>query len=174
MRLTIDKQWDGGVAQDFEHVTVRLRDEGNGLRVRINGPWHRDAAPPGEPGPTDQLWLHEVVELFIGGPGTDYTEFEVGPYGHYLLLTLSDVRELSAKLLPAEVTVSRDRRGFEARVWISAEHLPDKPWRVNACAIYGKQGPDRRYLSAVALPGDVPDFHQPDAFVPFEKATEPY
>lgn len=171
MKLVIDALWDGQEAEETERVSVHLRDEGSGLRVRINAPWHRDPPPPGPLGPTDKLWEYEVVELFIAGAGepTPYTEFEVGPYGHYLLLTLSDVRQTDQTLLPAEVTVTRDRRGFEARIRIDAAHLPPRPWRVNACAIHGV-GAERRYLSSVTLPGDAPDFHQPGQFILLKEA----
>lgn len=165
MRLVIDQTWDGAPLDRSERATVLVVDQGHGLRVTIEAPWHRDPPPPGPPGPTDGLWEHEVVELFVAGEGepVPYTELEVSPYGHHLLLTFVGVREATARALPADVHVTRDRDGWRASAWIPAEHLPPRPWRVNACAIHGL-GPARRYLSAVPLGGAAPDFHQPERF----------
>ena len=50
-------------------------------------------------GPTDKLWRHGVVELFILGPGGHYTEIEL-PLGHHLVLMLDGVRSPVATGLP--------------------------------------------------------------------------
>ncbi len=172
MRLVTDTLWNGAEARRGEAATVHLRDEGGHLRVRIDAPWHRDPPPTKPPGPTDRLWEHEVVEVFVAGPGqpVPYAELEIGPYGHYLLLRLEGVRGVAQTLLPAEVSVTRDARGWRADARVDKAHLPPRPWRVNACAIHG-QGPERRYLSHAYLGAEAqPDFHQPAAFLPYAEA----
>jgi len=178
MRIDVDKTWRGVPLPRDQAATVRLSDEGSGLRVRVDAPWYRDPAPATPPGALDGLWNHEVVEVFVAGPGAPvpYTELELGPHGHHLLITLRGVRQDTARALPTEVTASTDRRGgrlmWRAQARIDAAHLPPRPWTVNVCAIHGV-GDERVYESHVALPGEAPDFHQPARFVPWRDEAFP-
>lgn len=159
--------WEGSVARPEEVAVLRLTRERGGLRVEVSAPLHGDPAPAQPPGPTWALWEHEVVELFVAGPGEDdvvaYTELELGPHGHHLLLTLRGRRQLAQQLLPVELLLQAGHGRWGASAWIAGEHLPEAITRVNACAIHG-QGTARRYLSATPLPGAAPDFHQPQRF----------
>lgn len=166
--LLIGHTWDGGLARPDEVTLLTLASDEGGLTLRLNAPLHGDPPPDAPPGPTWALWEHEVVELFIAGPGEDdavrYLEIELGPYGHHLVLTLAGRRHVVERCLPLDVTTHRlaDRWTAEAR--IPQRLLPEGPLRVNATAIHG-QGAARRYLSHVALPAAAPDFHQPQRFV---------
>ena len=106
---------------------------------------------------------HEVVEVFVLGPGERYTEIELGPHGHHLVLRLHGARRpVESGIAIDYVAVHRGPRwrGM-ARVPVGA--LPPRPWRLNAYAIHGV-GAARRYLVATPLGGDAPDFHRLDAF----------
>jgi hypothetical protein len=107
------------------------------------------------------LWEHEVVELFIFGTDGKYTEIEMAPSGHHLVLQLDGIRNPVATLLPLafEATILGDRWTGTAR--IDKDLLPPGPHHLNATAIHG-EGANRKYLSWVTLPGDAPDFHRPD------------
>jgi hypothetical protein len=173
--FAVDRTWDGAPAPASEVVSGRLsarshdaRGEPDGLVWRFDGPFHDDPPPRAAPGPTDRLWEHEVVELFLANDADPvrYLEIEVGPGGHHLVLHLEGVRRPVVTLLPLELTVARDRDRWRAEVvvppaWLS--WLGPGPKRANVTAIHGV-GAARRYLSAVALPGSAPDFHQPSAF----------
>jgi len=100
------------------------------------------------------------VELFIYGDDDQYTEIELAPSGHHLVLQLDGIRRAVATQLPIEydATVHGDRWTGTAK--IDKSLLPDGPHRWNATAIHGS-GEERRYLSWLPLPGEAPDFHQP-------------
>jgi hypothetical protein len=116
-------------------------------------------------GSTPGLWDFEVVELFICGPGERYTEIEVGPRGHYLVLRLDGVRCPVEQGLALQVETAVSQQRWRGRIVIPRNLLPDGPHRINAYAIHGV-GEERRFLAAFPVPGDAPDFHRLDAFEP--------
>jgi hypothetical protein len=173
MRLSLLYSLPDGVARDDEHTIVRLSEQVDGLTLQFDAPSHGDPHPDAPSGRVDRLWEHEVVEVFVAGPGdpVPYVEVEVGPRGHWLALTLRGVRQPADWNVPLDVTWEPASNGrWRATAHLSASYLPPKPWRVNATAIHGV-GAERRYLSAVPLPGP-PDFHQPDRFLPFDDPND--
>ena len=146
---------------------VEVARLGEGLSIRIEAPFHDDPPPPTPPGPTAALWEHEVVELFVAGVDERYLEIEIGPRGHHLVLWLEGVRRPAREQLPLSVEVSREGSRWVATARTDARvPLPEAPWRVNAYAIHGV-GEARRYLAHAPMPGDRPDFHRLDRFVPW-------
>lgn len=166
--LVVAHTWDGEPIPEAERATARLTVDVDGLLIDIDAPWHGDPLPPALPGPTPGLWNFEVVEVFVLGPGDRYTEVEIGPLGHHLVLRLEGRRNPVAEGLPLSVSVSREGPRWRARARLDAEHLPPRPWRINAFAIHGA-GAARRYLAAHPAPGPQPDFHRLDAFVPWDE-----
>ena len=166
--MLIARAWDGGPARPDEVVLLTLHRVEDGLVLHVNAPMHNDPPPAAPPGPTWALWEHEVVELFIAGPGDDegvhYLELELGPHGHHLVLILAGRRHIVARELPLTVTTTLCGARWIAEARIPQSLLPTGPLRVNATAIHG-QGEARRYLSLTPLPGAAPDFHQPQRFV---------
>ena len=75
-----------------------------------------------------QLWEHEVVEIFIAGEDGHYLELEFGPWGHYLALTFSDVRQIlddSCHLDHFSIEhCPNDKKN--RRNWISSSIIPNK------------------------------------------------
>ena len=164
LRLDIKQKWNGRPSTKREQVIVAIEDDGDNLKIVVDAPFHGDPAPEAPPGSTPGLWNHEVVELFIAGPDGAYLELEFGPYGHFLALSFSDVRVQSGG--PHEL---RYRTVVLKHSWIGTASvprslLPAGPHRVNATAIHGHPERRRRFLSAQVLPGDGPDFHQPEHF----------
>ncbi len=166
LTLTVNQTWDGQPLAAPEQAVVELTARADGLHVRLDAPLHGDPPPPGLPGPTPGLWNHEVVEVFVLGPEAHYTEIEIGPMGHHLVLRLEGRRRPVAEGLPLRVSVGRSGSRWQADAFLAIEHLPPRPWSVNAYAIHG-QGAQRRYLAAHAVPGPQPDFHRLDAFAPW-------
>jgi hypothetical protein len=111
------------------------------------------------------LWEHEVVELFLLGPEARYTEIELGPAGHYLVLQLRGVRNVVASdaAIDFEAHVEGDR--WRGRARVPRALLPEPVLSGNAHAIHG-QGADRRYLSAFPADAERPDFHRLESFHP--------
>lgn len=164
--LTIDHTWDGILLGDAERARVHLRltDSGD-LEVFVDAPFYGDPPPAAAPGPTDKLWEHEVVEVFIAGDHDHYTELELGPHGHYLLIRLHGYRQEHDRPLLAALNVFLDvaANRWTACALIAQHNLPTGAWRANAYAIHG-QGEARRYLAAHPMGGPRPDFHRLDAF----------
>ena len=96
-RLVIDSTWDGEVIGPDERVSLALELGDAALVLDVDAPFHGDPAPPGVPGSCDGLWEFEVAELFLLGAEQHYLEIELGPFGHYLALSLhgatDEVRE---------------------------------------------------------------------------------
>ena len=161
--LKIDRTWDGRIIPDNEVATITLSLQGSDLRIQVDAPLFHDPRPPGPAGTTDRLWEYEVVELFIAGARGRYTEIEMSPWGHHLVLQFDGVRQQTAIHLPLRYTAQRGPSRWQAEALLSLDLLPVAPHKVNAVAIRG-QGEDRTFLSAVALPGPEADFHQPDRF----------
>lgn len=171
--LTIASTWDGKAIDAGEQALVRLRLTVRDLHIAVSAPFHGDPRPRGEPRSTPRLWEHEVVELYVAGASlggkVPYTEIELSPWSHHLVLRLHGIRRVVAAGLPIDFRAWRRR----AR-WLGAAHLdrallPPPPWRANAFAIHGR-GAERRYLAAFALPGERPNFHQPERFPALEIA----
>jgi hypothetical protein len=165
--LTIASTWDGEPLPLAERVLLRLRLDSDALRIALAAPFHDDPPPPGAPGPTEGLWEHEVVELFVVGAatagGVRYTEIELSPWGHHLVLRLHGVRRTVSGALPLDLRTCRRDGRWLAAARLDGAHLPPQPWLANAFAIHGI-GAARRYLAAHSLPGPHPDFHQPHRF----------
>lgn len=165
-QLRIANTWNGSPLAAPDHVVLDLGLSSAGdLLVAVDAPFHGDPAPPGPPGPTPRLWEHEVVELFLLGPGPGYLEVELGPHGHHLVLQLEGVRRVARDALAIAWTPLLHAGRFTGVAQVPAALLPPRPWRANATAIHGP-ATARRYASAVPLPGALPDFHQPDLFAP--------
>jgi len=170
VRLAIAQTWDGQPIPSADQVTLDLAAAGpERLRITVRAPYYGDPAPAGPPGPTIGLWDHEVVELFVVGAGGPpeapplYTEVELGPHGHQLVLRLRGVRRVAQKLLPLDYDASIVSSGG-GDVWLGDALLdrgllPPPPHRINAYAIHG-QGLARRHLALHPVPGDAPDFHR--------------
>jgi hypothetical protein len=163
VELVVGSTWDGRSIAAEELVRVRLSLTAGDLRIVVSAPFHGDPPPPGVPGPTDRLWEHEVVELFVAGEDDRYTEVELSPWGHHLVLRLHGVRRVVGVELPLAFRARRCGARWVGVARLDRELLPDPPWRANAYAIHGN-GATRRYLAATPMPGERPDFHQPDRF----------
>lgn len=173
--MVVGHTWDGTPIGDAERVHWRLTATPRDLALEVDAPLHGDPAPPGPAGSTPGLWLHEVAELFVAGRsgdapgGVPYTEIELGPHGHYLVLRFCGVRREVASSLEIDYRSTRRAGRWCGRARVPWSYLPAPPWTANAYAIAGP-ATRRRYLAAVPVPGPRPDFHQPRAFVPLSLA----
>jgi hypothetical protein len=167
LSLKIGGTWDDRPLRDDEGTAVSLSVCADHLLAFVDAAFHGDPPPLAPPGSTPGLWEHEVVEVFVAGEGppeaVEYTELELAPGGHYLVLRFRGVRQRLAAGLPLDyrAAVADGRWRGVARLPLST--LPPPPWRIAAFALHGA-GPDRRHLASVPLPGPRPDFHQPHRF----------
>jgi len=166
--LEVGALWDGSPCRADERVRLVLQFDPDGWRVHVDAPFHGDPAPEEPPGPLMGLWNYEVVELFVVGLApadkpVPYTEIELGPHGHHLVLKLEGVRNPVKTELPLAFTADVRGRRWHGEALLPFHLLPARPVRMNAYAIHG-QGDDRRYLAMTAVPGDTPDFHRLECF----------
>ena len=160
---------------------VSLEHTTNGVAFDVRAPWWQNLAPEGPPRSVWGLWNFEVVEIFIVGDGGRYLELEINPYGHYLMLMLSAPRKIEQKQMsPKQMHCVRASGGSDLNArqasWsatglISADDLPvpyrDQEmvpyWRVNSFWCFSNHA-QRYHCCAYPLPGEQPNFHQPQYF----------
>lgn len=169
-RWVVARDWRGAPADAREHVQLSAHFEGEQLIVELDAPFHADPPPAAAPGRCDALWEHEVVELFLLGDDARYTEIELGPHGHYLVLKLHGARRLLDDRIPLALQTRIEGGRWHARAALERAHLPQPVRAANAYAIHGL-GPARRHLAAHPVPGAQPDFHRLECFRPVRLAS---
>jgi len=161
----IDKLWDGRLcANEALHAEVWITKREAGLEVRVHAPQLSNQRIPDAPHDTrvDGLWDYDVVELFFVGDDGTYTEVELGPGGNYLVLQFDGIRHRSNDWEGREF----DHRNststpgtWQSIIQLPWDTLPRHIVRANAFLVM-----DGKYLAWNPIPGDKPDFHQPDTF----------
>lgn len=164
--LAIGRAWGGALLPRPGRTELRLSWEPAALRVDVDAPYAGDPPPAVPPGPTERLWEHEVVELFVVRPDSSYVELELSPHGNHLLLELTGVRQVSRQGLPVDFSARIDGARWRGTARIDRALLPERPARAAAFRCWGPADA-RRYELTAPLPGDVPDFHQPALFPPW-------
>jgi len=169
LEVVVSRTWDGKALQ--QPVRFWLRMQPDVLVIDVDAPFYDDPAPRGPPGPTDRLWNHEVVEVFLldaSGTMPHYVEIELGPHGHHLILQLRGVRAPydSGAAIDWRTVISGDR--WTGAASVPRPLLPDPITHFNAFAIHGT-GRDRTYLAAFPVPGEAPDFHRLGHFAPWPR-----
>lgn len=161
MQLVVDRTWDDRPAG--VRIEVGLRREAEHIVIEVDAPFFDDPPPPGPPGPTLQLWNHEVVEVFFLGTDERYLEVELSPHGHHLVLELCGVRQVVRQAMPLDFTATIEGARWRGSAWVPASRLPPGWDRVNAFAIHG-EGEARRFLAHQPAGGEAPNFHRLEVF----------
>lgn len=165
--FTISHTWDGKALAVEEHARVLTHWLTNGdLAIEIDAPFADDPQPVSQTSACWGLWNYEVVELFVVGEGdpVPYTEIEVSPWGHHLVLQLLGVRNIVAQELPLKINlIERNQKRWRAQAVIKAELLPKGSLKVNAYRVSGVE-PERHYHVMTPMIGPVADFHHIDQF----------
>jgi hypothetical protein len=164
VEICVSRLWSG--EHVGEQATLALSLDARALVLQIEAVFHDDPPPTAPPGSCWALWEHEVVELFLLGEDDHYTEIEIGPYGHFLVLQLEGRRNITARDLPLTIdslVVDRARGRWRATARLDAAFVPSRPLWYNAYAIHGR-GAARRYLAHAPVPGPAPDFHRLESF----------
>lgn len=165
MKLVIASTWDGQPVGADSQAEIELKWSADTLSLTFVAPFRGDPPPPGPPGPRWELWNHEVLELFVLGDEEHYTEIELGPHGHHLVLRLEGRRHVVERELPVDYASQIEGERWSGEAKLSRDFLPEGPLRVNAYAIRGV-GDERVYFAAYPVPGAQPDFHRLEHFGP--------
>lgn len=161
--LPINRFWNGEPCMDTTlHGEVHIKQTNEGLVVSAALPHQKTPRIPNVPPSTrvHNLWEYDVVEYFIVDDDS-YTEIELGAGGHFLVLGFSAprVRKNEYTDFAPRVEFSKDRERWHSSITLPWSVLPAQPVRHNAFVIAGDS-----FLAHAPLPGNEPDFHQPDNF----------
>jgi hypothetical protein len=171
MRLLIDKTWDAVPIDSSENVELEVGVGARDWTLEVDAPFHGDPPPEQAAGSCARLWTYEVVECMLVGASGHYLEVELGPHGHYLLLSFHGARNIVRQGMPARYEVAIERGRWHGRISVAAELVPSPILRLNAFALHGA-GSARRYLCFEPLPGQRPDFHQIERYPAFRAPTD--
>lgn len=165
LTLTVDRLWNGDVCPD-EHVwaVLELSAEQTGLRVKVESPILSEQKIPLDVpvgSRVDELWNFDVVELFLVGPGHRYFELELGAGGHFLALSFDRIRHRSNEHKTFEPIINHHKTETN---WVSELIIPWTLIPENIRALNTFVYAAGQFLSMSPLPGDKPDFHQPDFY----------
>ena len=163
LSFSIPSTWDAEPIPDAERVEFVFAPNEMGLAIDIRSPYYDEPMPRVPVGPCWGLWEFEVVEIFVAGRDGAYTEIELGPHGHHLILRFKEPRRPWAQELPLDYRASIQHSLWSGKALVPWSYLPPAPHRINLYAIHGL-GAGRRYLALQPVPGEQPDFHQLDFF----------
>lgn len=116
------------------------------------------------------LWEYDVAELFVSDPSTgQYLEFNLSPNGAFWGCAF-DAPRMASKVQPDFQSLrswSRlEKQAWEATLTIPLSFLPslgDARFNITGVLLDEHQ----RFFTHAKLPGQQPDFHQPEHFVAF-------
>jgi hypothetical protein len=164
--------WQGKHADPQRQTEVRLLWSDAYLCLRFRARYREIYVYSGGSCRRDQLWLRDVVEVFIR-PGSDdlrhYKEFEISPNGDWLDLDIAPGQksDLSCALRSRVVTDSK------AMVWVAELAIPmnaltrkfdpGEIWRLNFFRVEGPE-PARFYSAWQPTNTPQPNFHVPEVF----------
>lgn len=165
LSLHIDRLWNGSSCPDDRlWANVFVGQAKDGLRVRVQAPMLHEQKVPDAPigSRVEGLWEHDVVELFLVGPGHQYLEIELGAGGHFLVLGFDSIRHRSESYESFAPVLRFQKTG--EKIWTSSltipwKMVPENLRALNAFAIMAGQ-----FLAYSPVPGDEPDYHQPDRY----------
>jgi len=163
--LKIEHLWDGSLCMDERlWAEVSLVQTKQGLVITTRSPVLADQNIPGFPVGirVDGLWNHDVVEIFFVGPGHQYLEIELGAGGHFLVLGFDSIRHCSNTFRSFDPNLVFDQTNgqiWKSEILIPYKIIPENLRAINAFAILSGH-----FLAYAPVPGEKPDFHQPDHF----------
>lgn len=165
LNLHIDKNWGGSPCPDDRlWADVFLSQTKEGIHLRVQAPMLHEQKIPDAPmgSRVEGLWEFDVVELFLVGPGHQYLEIELGAGGHFLVLGFDSIRHRSDAYESFAPILRFEKTG--EKIWTSSLVIPWKmvPENLRALNVFAIMA--GQFLAYSAVPGEQPDFHQPDRY----------
>lgn len=153
-------------------VEVERRGDRLWLRFVAEGDPDRIAWPSqAEPGRADDLWRHTCFEVFVGGEGGGYGEFNLSPSGQWASYRFDGYREGMRPAGEEAVVLGLD--GGADYAALEAEiALPADARRLGLSAVIETREGAMTYW-ALSHPSDKPDFHHPETMTLALPAAEP-
>ncbi len=116
-----------------------------------------DIPPPASPERTDELWNATCFELFVGGEGSRYREYNLSPSGVWAAYEFDDYR-FGRTDVPVRIEVEILRNPKCLTLIAKVESEFSVPANVGMTAVIKETDGVIRYWSTVFAPGK-PDFH---------------
>ncbi|KAL3083770.1 hypothetical protein niasHT_036763 [Heterodera trifolii] len=173
LRCEIKQTWDGKPLDGHGPIKIWMRwhfrrmfgqPHKRVIRVEIEAPLVDDPEPPSEfAGICTDLYNYECVELFFANDKGFYTEVEVGPHGHWLVLLHKGYRQCFNSGDNLQLEVKNEWKGTEwhCQLEIPLAYLPGNVTKFNAYALHGSD--EQRHFEALHAVTDgtltEPDFH---------------
>jgi hypothetical protein len=124
---------------------------------------------------TPELWKYDVSELFLANPRTgQYLEFNLTANGAWWASKFASPRIVSMPQPDFTKCVAFSRNNTRVNPSAAVLKIPldllknEIDFALDSVINFAfiRETPTQRYLSAAALPGSEPDFHQPNFFLP--------
>jgi len=145
---SIGSMWNGDKVTTHDPFRVYMEplDEDGYVKVTVCGKFYNDPPPPAPPGPTDNIWLYEVVELFfLVSSDENYLKLALNPCGNHLVALLQGRQNRIEAMLPLNFTavVSDDRTTWRGEAFVPLSYFPPGVDRFNA--MYTHNMTDRQF-----------------------------
>ena len=119
---------------------------------------------------TSELWKWDAAEVFIVGEDGRYIEVNLAPNGAFWIQGFLGVRISDPDFAWRDLI--QQSSAMHPILKLSMKGLSDylgnpDSWRANVTGILNS--PNYAYLSVIKLPGNEPDFHQPDSFSSYKE-----
>jgi len=169
-RYTFKNDWFGDSLSQSARCDLSLeKDTINFLALIANGLQSHPHAIPHTV--TEDLWKHDVIELFFTGRSGYYLEINLAPNAAWWTQWFSAPRKVDLSLPKIHATTTREQSDSKASSLTLSLKLTDLTplgefEYVRWNATYICNSPDQQFASIADLPGKTPDFHQPDHFLP--------
>lgn len=173
-----------GLEQDWHGETLAkplmfsLAVDGRYLWFLAAGSTQAQSHPQARPGVfTAELWKYDVAELFLADPSSGrYLEFNLAANGAWWSCEFTAPRQRAEELdIPFPETATFAELSVDGG-WMAAMAIPldllearlgfGENTKINVTFI--ANSPQQQFLSAAKLPGDQPNYHQPDHFSSFQ------
>lgn len=146
-----------GVVQSIEAELDRMPG-GAIASFKLNGDLSRLLIPPpGPPSRADGLWKTTCFEIFVGGEGESYREFNLSPSGQWAAYEFDCYRSGMANAF-ANVQIKVSRSSNELCLVAEIDSEFDNPVPIGLTAVIEELDGDVRFWSTAFAPGK-PDFH---------------
>lgn len=134
------------------------------------------SAPHSLPGKfLPELWRYDVAEIFFAVDSGRYLEINLAPSGAWWACWFDGIRspaEEQPNFDPIVAQAEQQRDFWEASLFLPAALFPNpEGLRYNVTFILNS--PRQTFHTLAPLPGNEPDFHQPDHFLPLPTAGFP-
>lgn len=123
----MSQDWFGVKSQSAPHFRVGLSDDRFVFDFKVSeSAYYSREHQSGDF--VEGLWEQDVCEFFVGGPGSDYIEFNIGPQGAWWAASFSDYRQRVGALKLETITVENrtDENSWAVNFTVPLSELA--PW----------------------------------------------